>query len=215
MTDLADGTLERLRLFALRACAGRPPAHDAQHVERVAASARTIALAEGARVDVAVAAALLHELVNLPKDHPDSARSGDLSAEEAARVLADHGVAGELAAAVVTCIRDHAFSKGARPESLEVAVLQDADRLDAIGAIGVARCFATCSDMQRPFYSSDDPFCRARTPNDKEFGIDHFFRKLLKIEDGLHTATAKRLGRARTEFLRVFLAQLESELAGG
>ncbi len=204
--------LERLRVFALRTCEGRPPAHDGQHVERVASLARTIGEAEGARVEVVVAAALLHELVNLPKNHPDSSRSGDLCAEEAARVLAEHEVEPAVASAIVTCIRDHAFSKGARPESLEVAVLQDADRLDAIGAIGVARCFATCSDMQRPFYSSADPFCRTRTPDDKSFGLDHFFRKLLRIEEGLHTATARALGRSRTAFLRTFLAQLESEL---
>jgi len=207
-----EKTLEQLRERAAEGCHGRPPAHDFLHVSRVAALARTIAMAEGARVDVVVAAATLHELVNLPKSHPESHRSGDLCAEEAARVLAEVGVEGALAAAVVTCIRDHAFSKGARPESLEVAVLQDSDRLDAIGAIGIARCFATCSEMERPFYSPDDPFCRTRAPDDKSFGLDHFYRKLLRIEEGLHTATARALGRERAEFLRTYLRQLEREI---
>lgn len=205
-------TLDRLREASRAALEGRPPAHDALHVARVERLAREIAAAEGARVDLVAAAAILHELVNLPKHHPDSARSGDLCAVAAARVLDDHGVAAEDRDAVVACIRDHAFSKGAPPVSLEVAVLQDADRLDAIGAIGVARAFATCSEMGRPFYSAEDPLCRAREPDDKAFGLDHFFRKLLRIEGLLSTATAKTIAARRTAFLRAFLAELEDEI---
>jgi uncharacterized protein len=225
--------LDALRAVAHRACEGRPPAHDALHVGRVEGLARRIAEAEhGARIDVRVdvridervdvridvrvdvvrAAALLHELVNLPKHHPDSARSGDLCAEEAARVLDAAGVSASDRDHVVACIRDHAFSKGARPASVEAAVLQDADRLDAIGAIGVARCFATCSEMARPFYEPLDPFAHRRPVDDKQFGLDHFFRKLLRIEAGLHTETARALAAPRTAFLRAFLAQLETEL---
>ncbi|MBI2391449.1 MAG: HD domain-containing protein [Deltaproteobacteria bacterium] len=209
-----DRMLRALADVAAQACAGRPPAHDFLHVERVAALARTIGQAEGARVDVVVAAALLHELINLPKDHPESHRSGDLCAEEAMKVLAGAGVAADTAERVAACIRDHAFSKGAAPPTFEAAVLQDADRLDAIGAIGVARCFATCSEMKRPFYAPDDPFCEARAPDDKLWGLDHFFRKLLRIEEGLHTETARAIGRERTAFLRTYLARLEAELAG-
>lgn len=204
--------LDRLTAHARAACEGRGPAHDFLHVRRVAALARTLAEAEGARVEVVVAAALLHELVNLPKSHPESHRSGDLCAEEAERLLLRESASGDETTSIVACIRDHAFSKGARPSSLEAAVLQDADRLDAIGAIGVARCFATCTEMQRPFYADDDPFCRAREPDDKSFGLDHFYKKLLRIEDGLHTATARALGRERAAFLRAYLAQLATEL---
>ncbi len=209
-----EATIDRLREAARAALAGRPPAHDALHVARVERLARAIAASEGARVDVVAAAAVLHELVNLPKDHPDSARSGDLCAEAASRVLDAHGVERGDRDAVVACIRDHAFSKGARPTTLEVAVLQDADRLDAIGAIGVARAFATCSEMGRPFYSEDDPFCRAREPDDKAFGLDHFFRKLLRIEERLTTATARRIAGPRTAFLRAFLGALDGEITG-
>lgn len=132
-----------MRALVMERLRGRPPAHDYLHVCRVEALARRIAVAEGARVEVVVAAALLHELVNLPKSHPDSHCSGDLCAEEVLRVL--HG--DPLADAVALCVRDHAFSKGCAPRTLEAAVLQDADRLDAIGAIGIARCFATTTEM--------------------------------------------------------------------
>jgi len=201
-----------LREAAMRAAEGKPPAHDFLHVERVAAMARRLAVAEGARLDVVVPAALLHELVNLPKAHPESHRSGDLCAAAALSVLADTGCDRALAEEIALCIRDHAFSKGAAPRTREVAVMQDADRLDAIGAIGLARCFATSTEMMRPFYDPNDPFCREREPDDKQWGLDHFFRKLLKIEDGLHTQTARELARPRTEFLRAFLRQLENEL---
>lgn len=198
--------IERLRDAAIAACSGRPPAHDYSHVCRVEKLAREIAEAEGARVEVVVAAAVLHELVNLPKHHPDSHRSGDLCAEAALALLPGDPIADDVA----RCIREHAFSKGAPPSSREAAILQDADRLDAIGAIGIARCFATTSEMMRPLYAPNDPFCRARDPDDKQWGLDHFYRKLLRIE--LHTTTAQQIARGRVEFLRLYLEQLEREL---
>jgi len=204
--------LDLLRLSAAAACEGRPPAHDLSHVERVTALARTIAEAEGARLDVVVPAALLHELVNLPKGHPDSPRSGDLCAVAADEVLREAGVELVRRNAIVACIRDHAFSKGATPPSREAAVLQDADRLDAIGAVGVARCFATCTELKRPLFAPEDPFCDERSPDDKAFGLDHFFKKLLLLEEGMHTATARALAAPRTAFLRAYLAALRSEL---
>lgn len=206
--------LEHLRLVAAAACEGRPPAHDLGHVERVTALARRIGEAEGARLDVVVPAALLHELVNLPKGHPESARSGDLCAVAADEVLRDAHVPDGRRAAIVACIRDHAFSKGAAPTTLEVAVLQDADRLDAMGAVGVARCFATCTELGRPLFSADDPFCDARAPDDRASGLDHFFRKLLRLEAGMHTATGRALAAPRAAFLRATVEQLRQELAG-
>ena len=87
--------------------------------------------------------------------------------------------------AVAYAIRVHPFSLGVTPVTLEAKVLQDADRLDAIGAVGVARCFATCADLKRPFYDPDDPLCARRDPDDKRWGIDHFYKKLLRLEEGV------------------------------
>jgi uncharacterized protein len=206
------GRFGLLREAALARLAGAEPAHDALHVERVMASARRIATAEAADVEVCVIAALLHELFNHPKNHPESSRSGDICAEHAAALLAEHGFEAALTEQVAYCIRVHSFSRGIVPATLEAKVLQDADRLDAIGAIGIARLFATTADMKRPFYAADDPFCRARDPDDKRWGIDHFYRKLLRIADGLHTATARALAAERAVFMRTYLDQLEREL---
>jgi uncharacterized protein len=203
---------ERLQREALARAAEADAAHDALHVRRVMANARRIGAAEGANVDVAVTAALLHELFNYPKDHPDSSRSGDVCADHALELLRAHGWPDDFNDQVAYCIRVHSFSRGIYPETLEARVLQDADRLDAIGAIGVARCFATTATMRRPFYEADDPFCRRRSPEDKLWAVDHFYKKLLRIGEGLHTATARTVAEERLAFLRQFLDQLEREI---
>jgi uncharacterized protein len=207
-----DDVWDALRHIAQTRCAEADPAHDWLHVERVAVSARAISLAEGADVEITVAAALLHELFNHPKGHPESRRSGEICAEHAREALRMvHWPEGRIEP-VCYAIRVHPFSLGVTPETLEAKVLQDADRLDAIGAIGVARCFATCSDMKRPFYDPDDPLCERRAPDDKRWGVDHFYKKLLGIEGRMHTATARAMANDRSAFMKLFLKQFGAEV---
>jgi uncharacterized protein len=191
---------------------GAEPAHDELHVRRVITNARAIAKNEAADVTITELAAMLHELFNLPKSHPDSSRSGEICAEHARVLMREHGYDEPTIERVAYCIAVHAFSRGIVPETLEARVLQDADRLDAIGAIGIARLFASCAEMKRPFYDARDPFCRERVPDDQLFGIDHFFKKLLKIPDGLHTDTARTMATERTAMMRAYLEQLAREL---
>ncbi|MEO2092469.1 MAG: HD domain-containing protein [bacterium] len=188
------------------------PAHDFSHVRRVALTASKLALAEAADHEITVAAALLHELFNYPKDHELSHMSGDVCAEQATEVLQGLEFPADRTAAVALCIREHSFSKGVTPTTLESRILQDSDRLDAMGAIGVARWAATCADMQRCFYDSEDPFCESREVDDRSFGVDHFYRKLLKLAEGLHTAAAHELARERLRFMKDFLNQLRGEI---
>lgn len=202
----------RLRDEARARADGTEPAHDFSHVERVLINAVTIARAEGASEAISGTAALLHELFNLPKSHPDSAKAGDVCAEHARKLLEREEAPLALVEPVCAAIRDHAFSKGVVPDALESRVLQDADRLDAVGAIGLARMWATCADMKRPFYAPADPFCRARAPDDKLWGLDHVFKKLLLIPSRLHLATSKRLARERVAFLHVYMDQLRAEI---
>jgi uncharacterized protein len=204
-----------LQRIAREACAGADSAHDFQHVLRVAANAELIARAEQVAVDVVVPAALLHELFNYPKNHPDSARSGEVCAERALIVLRDQGWAADVAERVAACIRVHGFSRGIVPDNREAMVLQDADRLDAIGAIGIARCFATGAVMRQPFYEPVDPFCARREPDDKQWSVDHFYRKLLHLPARMHTATARTMAEERGRYMDGFLAQLGREIEGG
>jgi uncharacterized protein len=207
-----DIVLARLREVARARAAGNGPAHDFSHVTRVTETARRIASAEGADVAIVVPAALLHELFNYPKNHPQSHLSGEVCAEHAARVLRCENYPDHLIAAICDCIVTHAFSRGIIPATIEGKVLQDADRLDAIGAIGIARCFATLGEMRSPLYHPEDPFCRSRQPDDKAWGLDHFYRKLLRIPDGLHTPTAQVIAADRLRLMKQFLSQLEREI---
>jgi uncharacterized protein len=202
----------RLSELARARAAGNGPAHDFSHVRRVTESARRIAIAEGADLEIVVPAALLHELFNYPKNHPQSHLSGEVCAEQAALLLRAEHYPEHMIVAICDCIASHAFSRGIVPATLEGKVLQDADRLDAIGAIGVARCFATVGEMRLPFYDADDPFCRSREPDDKSWGLDHFYRKLLRIPDALHTPAARAIAADRVRLMTQFLAQLECEI---
>lgn len=207
----------RLEAEASARARSAEPAHDFFHVERVVGNTLTIARGESASEEISAAAAtaaLLHELFTLPKNHPDSSRAGDHCAEKARELLEAEGAPTWLIAHVSAAIRDHSFSKGVVPEALPSRLLQDADRLDALGAIGLARMWATCADMKRPFYAPDDPFCVTRTPDDKEWGLDHVFKKLLVIPSRLHTDTARALAEDRVAFLRTYVEQLGREIHG-
>ena len=204
--------IESLRSVAESRCTGNGPAHDFLHVLRVTETARRIGRIESADLDVVVPAALLHELFNYAKGHPLSHLSGEVCAEHAGDVLRQNHCPTHLIEPIRDCIRIHPFSRGLVPETIEGKVLQDADRLDAIGSIGIARCFATCAEMAVPFYKPEDPFCGAREPDDKRWGLDHFYRKLLRIPDGLHTATARAIAKDRIHIMEAFLAQLWLEI---
>jgi uncharacterized protein len=205
----------RLEAEASALARSAEPAHDFFHVERVVANVLVIARGEKVSDEVgavAATAALLHELFTLPKNHPDSARAGDRCAEKARELLEHEGAPSWLIAPVSAAIRDHSFSKGVVPEALPSRILQDADRLDALGAIGLARMWATCADMKRPFYAPEDPFCVTRAPDDKLWGVDHVFKKLLVIPSLLHTDTARELAQERVAFVRTYVEQLGREI---
>ncbi len=204
---------ERLEAEARKRARSNEPAHDFFHVERVAANASAIARAEAAPEVVPVTAALLHEIFTLPKSHPDASKAGDLAAEHARELLEREGAPKTLALPICHAIRDHAFSKGVVPDALASRILQDADRLDALGAIGLARMWATCADMKRPFYAPEDPFCTSRDPDDKSWGLDHVYKKLLLVPERLHTKTAKAMAEKRVAFLHAYLAALREEIA--
>lgn len=194
----------------------RDSAHDLAHVRRVAGHARAIGEAEGADVEVCVAAAWLHDLVYLPKNHPDAsetaARTAALIPEVAAE--ADVGLEDKIHD-IETAVAEHSFSRGLRASTLESAVLQDADRLDAIGAIGVARCFATGGSFGGALWHPDDPFARGgRALDDKAFSLDHFERKLLRLAPEMNTAAGRALAAVREETMAAFLSALRSELRG-
>ena len=157
------------------------PAHDFEHVMRVFKNAENICKKEKANKKLVLSAALLHDIVSYPKSDKRSKQSSIESAKKSKKILKKFSFSENEIIVVSEAIRDHSFSQNKIPETLEGKILQDADRLDAIGAIGIARVFATGGSLKRPFYNIDDPFCKNRTPDDKTWTIDHFFQKIIEI----------------------------------
>ncbi|MFL6509657.1 MAG: HD domain-containing protein [Nitrososphaera sp.] len=192
---------------------GQDPAHDFQHVMRVYKNAKLIGTQEGAIMRILLPAVLLHDIVVYPKGSNNSRMSSDDSADLAEKILqrlrySQHEING-----ISYCIRAHSFSKRLIPASLEGRILQDADRLDALGAIGIARTFSVGGSEKRTFYNAGDPFCRSgRRPDDKQWTLDHFHTKLLQLKDLMHTRTAKRIAQQRTRFMMLFIRQLQKEI---
>jgi uncharacterized protein len=186
-------------------------AHDLAHLYRVAHWALRLNEGKSAKKNV-VAAALLHDLVNLPKNHPERAMAAVYSAEKAAPLLRAAGFTEQDIAEISQAIRDHSYSRGQTPSSHLGRVLQDADRLEALGAIGLMRVFSTGARLGTKYFHTEDPWAKKRARNDLEFSVDHFFTKLLLLENSFQTERGKLEARNRTEFLQTFLKQLAAEI---
>ncbi len=191
---------------------GGDAAHDLAHIRRVVANAQALAATEGARLEVVLPAAWLHDCVAVPKDSPLRASASRLAAAQAGRWLTEWGWPPALLPEVAHAIEAHSFSAGIAPRTLEAQVVQDADRLDALGAAGLARCLMLGGELGRPLYAAVDPFCDKRVPDDRVSCVDHFYTKLLKLESTMQTAAGRSEARGRTEYLRGFLAQLKQEI---
>jgi len=192
---------------------GKDPAHDFSHALRVCQNAKVIGEEEGADMQVVILAALLHDVGSGLKLQNRSAESEARRLATVEEFLNRKDLPEEVREKVLHAVEVHSFSKGIVPATLEAKILQDADRLDAMGAIGIARVFLTGGALGRDLYSPEDPFCREREPDDGMWNLDHFYRKLLKLEDGMHTETGKRLAKRRGIVLRRYLSDLEEEIS--
>ena len=201
----------------LRATMEADPAHDLAHVRRVVRWAVRIAQEEGADLGVVVPAAWLHDVVNVPKSDPRRARASALSAEHAARWLrGEQGLSAERAAAVAHAIEAHSYSAGVEPRTPEARAVQEADRLDALGAIGIARCYAVAGGFGSALVHPGDPVPAeppARELDDRRYATDHFFAKLLGLPETMRTAAGRREAERRAAFMRAYLAELAREAA--
>ncbi len=187
-------------------------AHDFEHIMRVYKNAQKMCRKEKANEKLVLSAALLHDIVSYPKSDKRSKQSSIESAKKSKRILKKYDFSEEEIIVISDAIRDHSFSQNKIPSTLEGKILQDADRLDAIGAIGLARVFATGGSLKRPFYNLDDPFCKTRKPDDKTWTVDHFYQKLLKLESLMNTKSGKMEAKKRTKILKDYLKQLKQEI---
>jgi uncharacterized protein len=187
-------------------------AHDVSHVRRVVHNAVQIAEIEGAELAVVLPAAWLHDCVVVPKDSPLRSQASRMAADTAVTFLQSQSYPEQHLPAIAHAIAAHSFTAQIPPETIEAKVVQDADRLDAIGAIGIARAFIVGGQLGRPIYNEADPFCQERPPDDFVATVDHFYTKLFKLAETMQTAAGRREAQTRTQFMRDFLAQLGREL---
>lgn len=178
-------------------------AHDISHFRRVWMTAQKIMVHHAVEPRVILAACYFHDIVSLPKNHPERRQSSRLAARKTSDILRRDfpDFPPEHIAAVA-------------PQSMEAKIVQDADRLEALGAIGLARVFAVSGALGVPLFDADDPFADARSLDDRAFALDHFQTKLLRLPDTMQTEMGRELARHNADFLIQFMAKLSAELHG-
>jgi len=185
------------------------PGHDVAHCLRVAEWTIRIG-GETVTPRHAIAAALLHDVINIPKDSPDRSRASERSADFARALLAELGFDGiDL---ICEAIHDHSYSTGRVPRSPLGDALQDADRLEALGALGVLRTASCGARIGADYFDGDDPWAERRELDDKKHTVDHFFQKLLLLPPTLRTKAGRDEAERRAKFMIAFLRQLGDEI---
>lgn len=187
-------------------------AHDISHIERVVNMAKKLALSESANLDIVVPAAWLHDCVAVAKDSPLRSKASSLAADKAAEILSSLNYPQHLIEPIKHAIAAHSYSAAITPTTLEAKIIQDADRMDALGAIGVARCMLVGGAIGRTLYHRQDPTAKHREPDDKMYTIDHFYTKLLHIGQTMQTESARDEASRRTHYMKSFIDQLHSDI---
>ena len=192
--------------------------HDMGHFQRVWKTAQYINQQEGGLADplILLASAYFHDLVSLPKNDPQRKDSSRLSAERTVELLIVDfpDFPGEKIEGVRHAIHAHSFSAGVKALTAEARILQDADRMEAVGAIGLARVFYTAGQLNQQLFEGRDPLAAARVPDDQQYALDHFQVKLLKLPALMNTSTGRRLAEANADYLRQFLQKINEEIRG-
>jgi len=204
--------LEYLKKYVKKIYEKNDPAHDFMHIMRVYKNAEKICKFENVNRKLVLVSVLLHDIVKKTDSDKRSKSSADLSADKAILILKKLQFSENDIIIVAEAIRNHSFTKGKASTSVEGRILQDADRLDALGAVGIARVFSVSGSKKRQFYQLNDPFSKNREPNDKKWALDHFFNKLLVLEKSMNTKTGKIEAKKRTSVLKNYLTELKKEI---
>ena len=161
---------------------------------------------------VVIPSVWLHDCVNVPKDSKDRNKGSLMAADKAVAFLKTISYPDEYLEDIHHAIHAHSFSANIETKTIEAKIVQDADRMDALGAIGLARCIAYSTIKERPLYDPTDPFAENRELDEGRFAIDHFYTKLLKLPNSMNTEAGKLIARQRADFLQSFLDNLKHEL---
>lgn len=191
-------------------------AHDLSHFRRVWATATQLAAGEEVDRLVLLTACYFHDIVSLPKNHPERSRSSMMAAEKTLAILqsAFADFPADRYPAVSHAIEAHSFSAAIPPRTLEAKIVQDADRLESLGAIGLARVFTVAGALNTILFDAEDPFADRRALDDRKYALDHFQCKLLRLPETMQTDKGKAMAQHNARFLVEFMAKLSAELQG-
>jgi len=190
-------------------------AHDMDHLHRVWRNCRKLNAGEGDKADqlILLTAAYFHDLVTLPKNHPDRSGASLQSADKIAELLRSlFDFPQEKIEGVHHAIHAHSFSANINTRTLESKILQDADRIEALGATGVARLFYIAGKMDTSLYHSDDPLGTNRKLDDKRYALDHIELKLLTLPDTMKTTSGRELAKKEAAYVVSFRQKLLEEI---
>jgi uncharacterized protein len=192
--------------------------HDLGHFQRVWKAAQYIDREEGGIADplILLTAAHFHDLVSLPKNSPERSAASRLSAEKTASLLTDvfTDFPRDKIEGVRHAIHAHSFSAQVAPLTIEAKILQDADRMEALGAIGLARVFYTAGQLSQRLFDAEDPLALKREPDDRKYSLDHFQLKLFRLPALMNTATGRKMAEGKVEYLRAYLRIIAGEIVG-
>ena len=205
--------IEKIKQEARKYLEDMPPSHDWSHTERVYNLAVEIAEKEGANLLIIQLAALLHDTGRKKEmEDPENIDHSKVSSEIAKAILERYQINSDVAEQILHCIASHRFRNNCKPETLEAKVLYDADKLDCIGAIGVARAYAWVGEQKISIYSGKNFL---GTGYEKEHSpVTEFLFKLSKVKHTMQTKTGRLLARQRHNYISDYFKRLRAELSG-
>ncbi len=208
--------IEATRDFVSQVLADEPSTHDMSHIERVENMCIKIHEKEGGDLRVLRLAALLHD-VGIVREHQEGGNHAEYSAEIAREFLGKNGAEADLIDHVEACILTHRFSRGMKAETIEARILQDADRIDALGAVGIFRSLVSMGALRalkQTIGTVKETSMNAYTDDPFEGFHDYMERKPFMIPERLNTETAKEIAEQRLSIMRKYLEELKEEISG-
>ncbi|MDW7732473.1 MAG: HD domain-containing protein [Methanolobus sp.] len=205
--------IDRTRYFVAEILADEPSTHDISHIERVEDLCLQIQEKEGGDLQVLRLAALLHD-IGIVKEHQEGGNHAEYGAEIAREFLSSEGVDVNVIDHVTSCIQTHRFSRGLKAATIEACILQDADRLDALGAVGIFRSLVSMGALRALKHSIGiikETSMNAYTEDPFDGFYDYMQRKPFKIMDRLNTETAREIAEQRLRIMHLYLEELKRE----
>ena len=209
------GDVERVRVAAEKWFSGARSSHDWDHTRRVLRLCRRIGPREGADMDVLCIAALLHDIGRREQDRSNGVLChAAIGAELAAPIVADLALSKRRGENILHCIRSHRYRGDHAPATVEARVLFDADKLDAIGAVGVARAYLFAGELGAKLHNSGNDIAGTRRYSSEDTGYREFKVKLCRIRERMLTETGRRLAEDRHHFMVAFFQRFIDEVEG-